>query len=77
MNNQKTMFAIIAVVVALSFAAIAPAMMSTASAKSDQFSSTGNPHDRPGNSDSQGNPHGPGNSPGSSGNPHFCPDNQC
>jgi hypothetical protein len=77
MNNQKTMFAIIAIIAALSFAAIVPAMMSNAMAKSSQFSATGNPHDRPGNSDTTGNPHGPGNSPGSSGNPHFCPDSQC
>jgi hypothetical protein len=77
MNKQKAIFAIITIVATLSVAAIASAMMSTAMAKSDQFSKTGNPHDRPGNSDSEGNPHGPGNSPGSSGNPHFCPDDQC
>jgi hypothetical protein len=77
MNNQKTIFAIIAIVAALSVAAIVPAMMSTTIAKSEQFKDTGNPHDRPGNSDSEGDPHGPGNSPGSSGNPHFCPDDQC
>jgi hypothetical protein len=46
MSNKKTMFAIIAIVAALSFAAIAPAMMSTAMAD-DPFDGKGNPHDEP------------------------------
>jgi hypothetical protein len=57
MNNQKTIFAIIAVVAALSVAAIAPAMVSTAMAApgdNDPFTKTGNPHDQPGAGD--GNP---------------------
>jgi hypothetical protein len=71
MVNQKTMFAIIAIVAALSVAAIVPAMMSTSMAKSDKFSDTGNPHDSPGAGD--GNPH----KDHKTGNPHFCPDSQC
>jgi hypothetical protein len=71
MVNQKAMFAIITIVVALSVAAIVPAMMSTTMAKSDNFDKTGNPHDDPGAGD--GNPH----KDHKTGNPHFCPDSQC
>ena len=72
MNNLKTIFAIIAIVAAMSVAAIAPAMMSTAMAKSDHFSKSGNPHDQPGSKDT-GNPH----KGHKTGNPHHCPDSQC
>ena len=70
MTNQKTIFAIIAIVAALSFAAIAPLIMSTA--KAFPFSDTGNPHREHGPG-STGNPHRP---PTDSGNPHFCPSPQ-
>jgi hypothetical protein len=72
MNNQKTMFAIIAIVVVMSVAAIAPAMMNTAMAKSNHFSKSGNPHNSPGSKDT-GDPH----KDHKTGNPHFCPDSQC
>ena len=66
MNNQKTIFAIIAIVVALSFAAIAPAMMNTAMAA---HSRTGNPH----HGQQTGDPH----IDHKTGNPHRCPGNSC
>jgi hypothetical protein len=72
MNNQKTMLTIIAIVAALSVAAIAPAMMNTAMAKSDKFDGKGDPHDEPGNKKT-GDPH----QDHKTGNPHRCPDSQC
>ena len=66
------MFAIIAIVVVMSVAAIAPAMMNTAMAKSNHFSKSGNPHNQPGVKDT-GNPH----KGHKTGNPHKCPDSQC
>jgi hypothetical protein len=70
MNNQKTIFAIIGIVAALSVA-IAPAMMNTAMAISDNFDERGNPHDDPGAGD--GNPH----IDHKTGNPHRCPGANC
>jgi hypothetical protein len=74
MNNQKTMFAIITMVAALSVAAIAPAMMNSAMAApgdNDPFTKTGNPHDQPGAGD--GDPH----IDQKTGNPHRCPGATC
>ena len=71
MTNQKTIFAIIAIVTALSLAAIVPSLMAS-NAKAFPFSSTGNPHREHGPG-STGNPHRP---PTDSGNPHFCPSPQ-
>jgi hypothetical protein len=70
MNNQKTIFTIIAIVAALSFAAVAPAMTNIAMAD-DPFDGKGNPHDEPNFQD--GNPH-EGNQQGK---PQRCPGNTC
>ena len=69
--RKQTMFAIISIIVALSVAAIAPAMMSTARAASDNFSKTGNPHEQPGAGN--GDPH----IDHKTGNPHRCPGSNC